>query len=178
MRAKVCIGCNLPARHTKDKSHNTLSERSPAGYDALSTTEFQQEVPVSESTSSQSIGSLIQRGLRLRCPACGQGKIFRSWLAMNDPCPSCGRKFDREPGYLLGSIYINYGMTAVLVVVMYFALYFSGTMTNQQRLLALIGFSLLFPLWFFRYARSLWIAFDEQFDPWPNEKERREADRD
>ena len=93
---------------------------------------------------------------------------------MNDPCESCSRKFDREPGYLLGSIYFNYGVTAVLVVVMYFTLYLSGTMTNQQRLLALAGFSLLFPLWFFRYARSLWIAFDEHFDPWPNEKEQRE----
>ncbi|MGI9323833.1 MAG: DUF983 domain-containing protein [Pseudomonadales bacterium] len=131
---------------------------------------------MSESTSPQSIRTLVQRGLRLRCPACGHGKIFRSWLTMNDPCQECGRKFDREPGYLLGSIYFNYGMTSILVVVLYFTLYLSGTMTNHQRLLALAGFSVLFPLWFFRYARSLWIAFDEHFDPWPNEKERREAE--
>ena len=95
---------------------------------------------------------------------------------MNDPCRCCGRKFDREPGYLLGSIYFNYGVTAILVVVMYFSLYFSGMMTNYQRLMTLAGFSLLFPLWFFRYARSLWVAFDERFDPWPNEKERRALD--
>jgi hypothetical protein len=38
-------------------------------------------------------------------------------------------------------------------------------------------FSLLFPLWFFRYARGLWIAFDERFDPWPNEQEARELAR-
>lgn len=122
------------------------------------------------------LGLLIRRGLRLRCPACGQGKLFRSWLSMHDPCQSCERKFDREPGYLLGSIYFNYGVTAFLVVVIYFALYFSGTFTNNQRLLILGAFSLLFPLWFFRYARALWIAFDEQFDPWPNEKERRQMD--
>jgi hypothetical protein len=28
-------------------------------------------------------------------------------------------------------------------------------------------------MWFFRYARALWIAFDEQWDPWPNEEELR-----
>jgi len=95
---------------------------------------------------------------------------------MNDPCENCGRKFDREPGYLLGSIYFNYGVTSLLVVVLYFSLYFSHTMTSHGRLLTLGIFTLLFPAWFFRYARALWIAFDEQFDPWPNEKERREME--
>ena len=131
---------------------------------------------MSDSSRHQALGTLLQRGLRLRCPACGDGRIFHTWLTMNDPCQRCGRKFDREPGYLLGSIYFNYGVTATLVVIVYFALYLSGMMSNNQRLLTLVGFSLLFPLWFFRYARSLWIAFDEHFDPWPNEKERREAD--
>lgn len=93
---------------------------------------------------------------------------------MNDPCLVCGRRFDREPGYLLGSIYFNYGVTAVLVVVIYFGLYISQAMDNQQRLITLGVFSLLFPLWFFRYARAMWIAMDEHFDPWPNEKEQRE----
>lgn len=92
---------------------------------------------------------------------------------MHDRCPTCGRKFDRAPGYLLGSIYFNYGVTALLVVVLYFLLFFSKSLTGQQLLWVLSGFGLLFPLWFFRYARALWIAFDERWDPWPNEEERR-----
>jgi len=131
---------------------------------------------MSNPASKPSFVTLILRGLRLRCPACGLGELFCGWLAMNDPCANCGRKFDREPGYLLGSIYFNYGVTSLLVTVIYFSLYFSQTLTNNARLFTLGGFSLLFPLWFFRYARALWIAFDEQFDPWPNEKERRELD--
>ena len=129
---------------------------------------------MSSPTTRPSLGTLIRRGLKLRCPACGDGRLFRGWLAMRDPCESCGRKFDREPGYLLGSIYFNYGVTALLVVLIYFSLYFSQTLSNNGRLIALGLFSLLFPVWFFRYARALWIAFDEHFDPWPNEKERRE----
>ena len=27
------------------------------------------------------------------------------------------------------------------------------------------AFCVLFPLWFFRYARSLWLGFDYYFDP-------------
>jgi hypothetical protein len=37
----------------------------------------------------------------------------------------------------------------------------------------LMCFGVLFPTWFFRYARALWIAFDEHWDPWPNEEEVR-----
>ena len=97
---------------------------------------------------------------------------------MNRSCGQCGRLFDRAPGYLLGSIYFNYGVTAVLVVLAYFSLYFSETMTGDQLLVALTAFGVMFPLWFFRYARGLWIAFDERWDPWPNEEEARQLAAD
>ncbi|MDZ4656637.1 MAG: DUF983 domain-containing protein [Bythopirellula sp.] len=122
-------------------------------------------------------GTLIGRALRLRCPKCGVGKMFHNWISMNDPCPDCGRKFNRAPGYLLGSIYFNYGVTAFLVVVIYFSLYLTKTFTGRQLLWMLTAFSLLFPLWFFRYGRALWIAFDERWDPWPNEDERRAGNK-
>jgi hypothetical protein len=92
---------------------------------------------------------------------------------MHDRCPACGRRFNRAPGYFLGSIYFNYGVTALLVVVLYFSFYFGEVFTGKQLLVALTAFSVVFPLWFFRYARALWIAFDERWDPWPNEEERR-----
>lgn len=124
--------------------------------------------------AKQPLTKLLFRGLRLRCPACGQSPIFSGWFAMNDPCESCGRKFDRAPGYLLGSIYFNYGVTAVLVVAIYFGCYFTELLTGKQLLVLLTALIVIFPLWFFRYARALWIAFDELFDPWPNEQEARD----
>jgi uncharacterized protein (DUF983 family) len=128
--------------------------------------------------TNPSYATLIGRALRLRCPACGRAKLFRNWLSMNDPCPECGRKFDRAPGYLLGAIYFNYGVTALLVVVFYFSMFLTGTLTGRQLLWTLTAFAILFPLWFFRYARALWIAFDERWDPWPNEEERRQLGRE
>ncbi len=119
---------------------------------------------------------LIWRGLRLRCPACGASPVFRGWFEMHDRCPTCGRRFNRAPGYFLGSIFFNYGVTAVLVVVAYFSLYFSELLTGTPLLAAMTGFIVLFPLWFFRYARSLWIAVDEILDPWPNDEERRRGE--
>jgi uncharacterized protein (DUF983 family) len=125
---------------------------------------------------SPPIELLWWRALRLRCPACGGAPIFRGWFTMHETCAACGRRFNRDAGYLLGSIYFNYGITASIVVVMYFAMFFGDLLTDRQRLLVLSAFGVLFPMWFFRYARALWIAFDERWDPWPNEEERRRMD--
>lgn len=125
-------------------------------------------------TALPSLTTLLLRGARLRCPRCGQGKVFQGWFSMNDSCPSCDRKFNRAPGYFLGSIFFNYGVTAILMVVAYFSLFFALGRVSQAWLTGLAGFTLVFPLWFFRYARTLWIAVDEQLDPWPNEQEQRE----
>ncbi len=123
----------------------------------------------------QPVFVLWWRALRLRCPACGRAPIFRGWFAMHDACRACGRRFNRGPGYLLGSIYFNYGVTAMLVILFYFAMFFGDVLTGGQRLVLLSLFAAVFAVWFFRYARALWMAFDERWDPWPNEEETREV---
>jgi uncharacterized protein (DUF983 family) len=120
------------------------------------------------------IGVLLLRALRLRCSRCGRAPIFYGWFAMHEACPACGRRFNRDAGYLLGSIYFNYGITATLVLTMYFGMFFGDLLTDSQRLVVLSAFTILFPTWFFRYARALWIAFDEHWDPWPSEEEARQ----
>lgn len=39
----------------------------------------------------------VGRGLRHRCPACGQGKLYRKYLKIQDDCPSCGHPLKRYP---------------------------------------------------------------------------------
>jgi hypothetical protein len=86
---------------------------------------------------------------------------------MHDACAICGRPFHRGPGFFLGSIYFNYGVTAILVIVMYFSFFFSEVLGDRLLLAVVSSFALMFPIWFFRYARALWVAFDELWDPTP-----------
>ena len=111
--------------------------------------------------------------MRLRCPRCGEGRLFAAFFRMNPVCTSCRLKFERAPGYFLGSTYINYGVTAVAVTVVYIVLHVGGKLTNRALAAPLAGFCVLFPLYFFRYARSLWLAMDYLFDPgsFPNGEE-------
>jgi uncharacterized protein (DUF983 family) len=46
------------------------------------------------------------RGFFGRCPACGEGKMFRKFLKVNDSCPQCGEELhhhraDDFPAYLV-----------------------------------------------------------------------------
>ena len=80
-------------------------------------------------------------------------------------CSECGLAFEREPGFYLGSIYFNYGLTALAVTVAYFVLYFATEVSQTAVMVSLTAFCVLFPLWFFRYARSLWLGMDQYLDP-------------
>jgi uncharacterized protein (DUF983 family) len=47
----------------------------------------------------------IGRGARLRCPACGEGRMFHRYLKVNDSCPNCGQELhhhraDDAPPYM------------------------------------------------------------------------------
>jgi uncharacterized protein (DUF983 family) len=135
------------------------------------------DAPQRTANRSQPVLVLWWRAGRLLCPACGEAPIFRGWFAMHETCNACGRRFNRDAGYHLGSIYFNYGITAVLVIAIYFTMFFRDWLTDTQRLVVLSLFAILFPVWFFRYARALWMAFDERWDPWPNVEEAQEMDR-
>jgi len=48
----------------------------------------------------------FKRGLRCRCPRCGEGKLFRAFLKVDDHCTVCGLDFtphraDDLPAYLV-----------------------------------------------------------------------------
>ncbi len=43
-------------------------------------------------SSRADLPTAIKRGLRERCPVCGEGKLFRSYLKLSDTCSCCGEK--------------------------------------------------------------------------------------
>ena len=108
--------------------------------------------------------TLLGRALRLRCPKCGEGKLFVGWFTMPERCSVCRLKYERAPGYFLGSSYINYALTAVSLTFLYVSLHFGLGWSNQALMYPLIAYCVLFPLAIFRHARSLWLAIDCYFD--------------
>lgn len=40
-----------------------------------------------------SVGSVLSRGFRRRCPSCGAGQLFRTYLKQVDNCKTCSTEF-------------------------------------------------------------------------------------
>jgi len=114
------------------------------------------------STPGFAVGRLtaLRRGFALRCPRCGTGRLFRGWFRMHDGCTSCGLSFEREPGFYLGSIYINYGVTVVVTGAAYAAAVLAAGVSSRVALGGCLVIAVVLPILFFPFARSLLLTLD------------------
>jgi len=66
-----------------------------------------QEMQLGGSGQNQrSVWRAIGRGAMGRCPHCGEGKLFRAFLKVNDSCEACGEEYhhhraDDLPAYIV-----------------------------------------------------------------------------
>ena len=56
--------------------------------------------------AKRDVWQAIKRGLMCRCPNCGDGKLFKAFLKVNDECPKCHEdlshhRADDLPAYLV-----------------------------------------------------------------------------
>jgi uncharacterized protein (DUF983 family) len=100
----------------------------------------------------------------MRCPGCGKAKIFHRTKfpfkkpLMKDICESCGYRFDREPGFFSGAVWLSYGLAIVEGVIAFFLarqLIYGLSMTNA--LLIAIALMLVLAMWNYRMARVMWL---------------------
>lgn len=109
--------------------------------------------------------TLFWNAFQLRCPVCKRGDIFPGWFKTVDRCPECGIELAKESGYYIGSIYFNYGLTGAIEVAAYVLGRFAIGLPDVVLLPPLAAFAVIFPLFFFRYARASWLVFDQYFQP-------------
>jgi len=108
--------------------------------------------------------------LKQRCPRCRMGSIFRysifrGFPKMRERCPICDLKFDREPGYFLGAMYVSYGLGIVIVALIAALLWsVTGWWITKDTIWAVVLFLPLAPT-ITLFARVLWIYLDQTIDP-------------
>jgi uncharacterized protein (DUF983 family) len=103
--------------------------------------------------------------LQQRCPSCLEGRVYAGTLRMNERCPACGHRFQREPGYFLGAMYFSYPLS---IVVLGAATLLIHWFWPQLRLdiavtIAVLPLLLCVPA-IVRYARILWMHWDRPYD--------------
>jgi uncharacterized protein (DUF983 family) len=91
--------------------------------------------------------------------------MFRGLFTMQPQCPSCQLKFEREQGYFLGAIYINYAATVLCMLTGFFLLDYFVQLSLTYQIIIWCGFGIVFPMLFYRYSKSLWLSLDYIFNP-------------
>jgi hypothetical protein len=84
---------------------------------------------------------------------------------MHERCPSCGLKFEREPGYFLGAMYLSYGLALIVITVLAAVLWLTARWSLDKSILwAILLFLPLAPA-LTLFSRVLWIYLDQAIDP-------------
>jgi uncharacterized protein (DUF983 family) len=102
---------------------------------------------------------IAARGLTNRCPNCGGRTLFKpgTLFAVNPECPRCGLKIERDEGFFLGSMSLNYGATLVCFLIPVLLLAYKGVIgTTVAVVLAGIG-AIAVPALLYRSSRSWWL---------------------
>lgn len=106
---------------------------------------------------------MFARALRLHCPHCGGGPVFVSWRRLVPNCPVCGLGFERgEQGYWLGAYFFN-----LMAVETVFAIWILGILWWTWPAppwgmvqAGSVGLTLVTPVAFFPWSKTLFLAFD------------------
>ena len=103
-----------------------------------------------------------------KCPCCRKGNIFTYSLGerlfqfnkMNETCPHCGVRLEPEPGFYQGAMYVGYGITMVIVILVSIILYFfAGHPSEWVYIGTVIGAMVLLVPLNYRYSRIIYLYF-------------------
>jgi uncharacterized protein (DUF983 family) len=110
---------------------------------------------------------LAGRALLLRCPNCGKTSLLKQWFGLKEACPACDVWLEREEGYFLGAMAVNFIVAEFVPMFVFAAIVISSwPHPPWQTLQIVVPLSMgLLPIVFIPWARMLWLALDWTFRP-------------
>ena len=95
---------------------------------------------------SLTLREAIRRGLRKRCPRCGEGPLFAGWNHLRESCPVCGLAYEKRTGDTWFFMYISTGaLTGILLIALFLIrprVVWIGQLVVSVAAVALIGLTL------------------------------------
>lgn len=111
--------------------------------------------------------------LKLRCPKCRTGKMFkdkpyslRGVTSLNKRCPHCDTSYQLEPSFFYGSMYVSYTIGVALAVSVYLLLLVVGLAKNTLTSFFIIAASIvLLAPYIYQLSKVIWASFFIKYDP-------------
>ena len=100
-----------------------------------------------------------------KCPKCHEGNFFKNGLTfhpskvtrLHENCPNCNLKYMLEPSFYFGAMYVNYGITVAISIVVFLIAKLVFNLNLLHSFLIVIGALLILAPINLRLARILWI---------------------
>lgn len=101
-------------------------------------------------------GQIIARGVRNRCPNCGGRTLFQEgrFFDIADACRTCGLKIEKDDGFFLGAMSLNYGVTVFGYLAPVALLWYAGVLGNRAAVVLALAGAVVLPILLYRSSRS------------------------
>jgi uncharacterized protein (DUF983 family) len=114
--------------------------------------------------TAKDLPKLLGRALRLRCPVCGQDRMFISWFKRRESCSRCGWRYMREEGYFTGAMALNLVATEFVLFVLAIVLIVYSVPLALDAVLG-VAVAVAVSLGGWPYSQSLWVVLDLLLHP-------------
>ena len=116
-------------------------------------------------------GTKIYSIFNNKCPKCNEGNFFednnplhlKKVMKMDTNCRYCGFKYQIEPSFFYGAMYVSYGLTVVFSIITFIILYAIGLDLLYIFIGIFIGLVVLTPFTL-RLARLIYINIFVSYD--------------
>jgi len=106
-----------------------------------------------------------------KCPRCQEGQFFENdspfqfkrMMKMHETCPSCKFKYEIEPSFFYGAMYVSYGLTVGMSIISFLVLYSLGLNMLYSIIGSIIILILLMPITY-RFARLIYANMFIKFE--------------
>ena len=100
----------------------------------------------------------LESGVRLRCPHCGVGKLFSSYLKRRDACDNCGESFaglDADDG----PAWLTIGVAAHIVIPLLIFLERDASLSYPAELMIVVLATIALVLLILPLSKGFFLAF-------------------
>jgi uncharacterized protein (DUF983 family) len=116
---------------------------------------------------------LLSRGIRLRCPHCGRGRLRAGWLKLQAKCPACGIRTDRgEEDFFLGGMMWNivFAEGALLLSALLIGILTWPDVPWTLMQWSVTALMVIVPFLFYPFSLGFWLANDIWIRPVTDEE--------
>lgn len=107
-----------------------------------------------------------------KCPKCHEGRFFednnplhlKKVLKMHENCPNCGFKYQIEPSFFYGAMYVSYGLSVAMSIATFIILYLLG-LKLLHIFIGIIISLILFTPFTLRLSRLIYINLFVGYNP-------------